>query len=216
MCGRFTLATPAKVLAELLGLGEMPQLAPRYNIAPTQELAAVGRRDAQHPRRLALLKWGFRPGGPSGTLLINARAETVERVTAFRDAFRYRRCLVPADGFYEWKRERSGKQAFHIARLDSRPFAFAGLWEPGHGPQLPSTCVLLTTEPNALMREIHSRMPVILPPEAYEAWLDPELHEPAPLKPWLVPAPPEEWLATPIGSRVNDVRNDDPSCLAPA
>lgn len=216
MCGRFTLATPAEVLVELLGLGESIGLVPRYNIAPSQPIAAVGRRDDQHPRKLALLTWGFRPGGPSGTLLINARAETVERTSAFRDAFRYRRCLVPADGFYEWKRERGHKQAFHIARIDGRPFAFAGLWEAGRGPKAPSSCVLLTTQPNAVVSEIHERMPVVLPAGAYEAWLDPRLHEPALLKPWLVPAPAEEWVATPVGPRVNDVRNDDPACLAPA
>lgn len=214
MCGRFTLATPAEALVELLGLGETPVLHPRYNIAPGQPVAVVGRRGPEHPPRLSLLHWGFER--ESGGLLINARCETAHRLPAFREALRARRCLVPADGFYEWERLQGHKQAFHIRRADGRPFAFAGLWQPRPGRDPAAACVLLTTTPNDLVRPIHDRMPVVLTSRACRAWLDPELRDPLGLASLLLPSPAEDWSAVPVGSLVNDVRNDDASLILPA
>ncbi len=214
MCGRFTLATPAEALVELLGLGETPVLHPRFNIAPGQAIAAAGRRGSGHPPRLSLLHWGFER--EKGGLLINARAETAARLPAFREAFLARRCLVPADGFYEWQRREGGKQPFHVRRADGRPFAFAGLWQPRPGREPAAACVLLTTAPNELMAPIHDRMPVVLTGEACRAWIDPELRDPLGLAALLLPAPAEGWLALPVGARVNHVANDDASLIAPA
>ena len=217
MCGRFTLTTPGEVLAEAFGLDEPPTLAPRYNIAPTQPVAAV-RREADGRRRLVLLGWGLVPPIPreSGRPLINARAETAASLPSFRDAFRARRCLVPADGFYEWKAGGPRKQPFHVRLSDGRPFAFAGLWEPrARGPEgnTAGSCALLTTEPNALMRDIHDRMPVILPPEGYARWLDPALR-PADLAPLLRPYHAGAMEARAVGAFVNNARNEGPECVA--
>ena len=214
MCGRFTLATPAEALVELLGLAEAPVLHPRYNIAPGQPVAVAGRRGSGHPPRLSLLHWGFDRQG--GGLLINARAETAHRLPAFREAFRARRCLVPADGFYEWQRLEGRKQPFHIRRADGRPFAFAGLWQPRPGRELTAACVLLTTTPNELMAPIHDRMPLVLTSRACRAWIDPELRDPLGLASLLLPSPAADWIAVPVSSRVNQVANDDASLIAPA
>jgi putative SOS response-associated peptidase YedK len=216
MCGRFTLTTPAAALAEAFDLDETPALAPRYNVAPGQDVAVVGRRDASHRPRLALLHWGFRRPGESAGMLVNARSETAYRLPLFRDAFRSRRCLIPADGFYEWKREGARKSPYLIARHDGAPFALAGLWQREPGPAPRSTCVILTTEPNPLLREIHDRMPVIVPRAAYARWLDPELTAPEELRPLLVPFPDDELKLTRVGTWVNNARNDDPRCLEPA
>jgi len=214
VCGRFTLATPAEALAELLGLAEAPVVPPRYNIAPGQPVAAVGRRGPGQPTRLSLLHWGFEREG--GGLLINARLETAHRLPAFRQAFRSRRCLVPADGFYEWQRLAGRKQAFHVRRADGRPFAFAGLWQPRPGRDPAAACVLLTTAPNELMAPIHDRMPVVLTAEACRAWIDPELQDPLGVASLLLPSPAEDWRAVPVSSRVNHVANDDASLIVPA
>jgi putative SOS response-associated peptidase YedK len=219
MCGRFTLTTPGEVLAEAFGLDTEPALAPRYNIAPTQPLAAV-RQGPDGRRSLVLLRWGLLPSTTRETErpLINARAETVARLPSFRDAFRARRCLVPADGFYEWKAGGPRKQPVHIRFADRRPFAFAGLWEPRtRGPEgeTSGSCALLTTEPNSLMREIHDRMPVILPPDHYAGWLDPA-SRPAELAALLRPHPADAMEARTVGTFVNNARNEGPECLAAA
>lgn len=213
MCGRFTLATPAEALVELLGLGEAPALEPRFNIAPGQVVLAAGRRGAGHPTRLSRLHWGFERD--QGGLLINARSETAARLPAFREAFRSRRCLVPADGFYEWQRREGRKQPFHVRRADGRPFAFAGLWQPRPGREPAAACVILTTSPNELMAPIHDRMPVVLTGAACQAWIDPEARDPLGLAGLLLPSPAEDWVAVPVGARVNHVANDDASLIAP-
>ena len=226
MCGRFTFATAPTALVELLGLDEPPTLDPRYNIAPTQALLVVRAvlQGETRRRELRLLRWGLVPpwaDDPSvGYRMINARSETAASKPAFRAAFRRRRCLVLADGFFEWKRVGRGPKQPHYLRLrDGRPFAFAGLWERWRGPGDPPdellSCTLLTCAPNELVATIHDRMPVILPPAAYEPWLDPEQQDPAALQALLAPYPAEEMIAYPVGTGVNNPRFDDPSLIAP-
>ncbi len=237
MCGRYSLTTPVEGLRQLFEFPEQPNLAPRYNIAPTQEVPAV--RPAPPPerssgeeggtkagagggRQLAMLRWGLIPGWAKdpaiGSRMINARAETLAEKPAFRSAFRRRRCLVPADGFYEWRKQDKGpKQPYWIARPDGGPFAFAGLWErwrdPRDGARVES-CTIVTTEANATLRPIYPRMPVILAPEAHALWLDPAA-APEALLALLRPAP--EALLTPcaVSTRVNKVANDGPELIAP-
>lgn len=221
MCGRFTLSSPAEVLAEEFELAEAPRLAPRYNVAPSQEVAFVRRERPGAARTLARARWGFVPASSETPWrrapLVNARSETAARAPAFREAFLRRRCLVPADGFYEWRPEPGSrsKQPWLVRRRDARPFALAGLWEPPAGGRGAETLVLLTTEPNALVAAIHDRMPVILARGAYAAWLDPACRDTARLSPLLRPCP-EDWLeAFPVGRAVNDPACDGPECVAP-
>lgn len=218
MCGRFTLTSPLEALRELFGFVERPNLEPRANVAPTQEVLAVRLGD-DGARHAALLRWGLLPAWAKdrriGAKLINARAETVATQSAFRKAFAARRCLVAADGFYEWKTAADGsKQPFRICRADGAPFAFAGLWERWHDSAEPraarplESCTILTTGANALLRPIHDRMPVILPPETHAAWLAPDA-APEDLQPLLGPLDPAGWRAYPVSRRVNKVANDD-------
>ncbi len=165
------------------------------------------------------MRWGLIPSWvrdlAMGRSLINARGETVAEKPAFQTPFRQRRCLVPADGYYEWKREGAGKQPYHIRLNDDRPFAFAGLWDrwnDGKGKIIES-CAILTTTSNERLAPIHDRMPVILPPVAYEPWLDPGLQDATRLVAFLTPYPADAMIATPVGSRVNDPRVDDARCL---
>ena len=213
MCGRFTLTLPPDLIAEAFGLDDVPILEARYNIAPTQPIAVVRRLKPGGPRQLDLLKWGVaRPpveGARGGGPLINARSESVASRPAFRDAIRRRRCLVPADGFYEWAAGPGRRQAFHVRRPDGRPLAMAGLWEPGE----PASCVILTTEPNELLRPIHHRMPLIVDPADYDRWLAPDGAEPASLAALLRPHPPPPLEARPVGPTVNNATNEGPACL---
>jgi putative SOS response-associated peptidase YedK len=217
MCGRFTLAVPAADIADFFEVDARLNLPPRYNIAPTQETPVV--RAKEEGRELALLRWGLIPSWAKdpaiGNRMINARAESVAEKPAFRAAFKARRCLVPADGFYEWQKAGKGKQPFYIRRKDRAPFAFAGLWERwrdrAEGESL-ETFTLITTEPNSLMAPIHNRMPVIIPEEAYEQWLNPEETGDPDL---LVPYPEEELTAYPISTWVNSPAHDDEKCIQP-
>lgn len=221
MCGRFTLTTPIETLVETFQLSSVPEdSAPRYNIAPTQSVAAVLTDEEEH-RHLAWLRWGLIPAwakDPSiGNRMINARAETMAEKPAFRVALQRRRCLVLADGFYEWQRVEGGKQPIYIRMADGRPFAFAGLWErwrASDGSSLDS-CTILTTGPNELVRPIHDRMPVILPPEAYDLWLDPTVRSAEPLLPLLRPYRAGVMTAFPVSPLVNNPANDDPRCIEP-
>ena len=218
MCGRFTLRAPASVVAEQFAVFAMPPFTPRFNIAPTQPAPVV--RMAPE-RELVALRWGLIPGWAKdpaiGSRLINARAETVAEKPAFRAAFRRRRCLVVADGFYEWQRRGTAKQPYFIHLRDDRPFAFAGLWESweasGEGPL--ETCTILTTEPNALVSPLHDRMPVILPPEAYDAWLDPANEDVGRLATLLRAYPAEAMAAYPVGAYVNSPTHDGAKCIEP-
>ena len=192
MCGRYTLATPVNDLAERFEIDEYPSpITPSYNIAPTQEVAAV--LVEEEKRKLQMLRWGLIPAwadDPSiGNRMINARSETVAEKPSFRKAFKDRRCLVLTDGFYEWQRTPDGKQPYYIHMKDGSPFAFAGLWESWRDGEEIRSCTIITTEANQLVGEVHSRMPVILPPEDYEVWLDPEFEEKEALTSLLRPLP---------------------------
>jgi putative SOS response-associated peptidase YedK len=221
MCGRFTLTDPDQKMAVQFNLPEVPDLAPRYNIAPTQPVAAVRVASDSVVRELALLQWGLVPfwaKDPAvGERLINARVETVADKPAFRAAFRRRRCLVVADGFYEWQKVDGRKQPYYIRLRSHQPFAFAGLWEHWEGPDgsVIESCTLLTTEPNDLMSPIHNRMPVILQPKDYELWLDPHTQDPERLQPALLPYPSTAMIAYPVSRWVNSPDNDDPRCIEP-
>lgn len=222
MCGRFTLFTPASRLAEQFLPGEPLSVAPRYNIAPSQPVLAVRPSPAAGRREFAMPRWGLVPAwardAAIGNRLINARAETVSEKPAFRRAFRERRCLIPADGFYEWKKEGAGKRPFYVRRRDGAPFAFAGIWErwEGTGGEAVETCAILTTEPNELLAPLHDRMPLIVPPEEYGRWLDPSLRTPERLAPLLRPFPSAALEAFPVGREVNNPRADDPSLIRAA
>jgi putative SOS response-associated peptidase YedK len=226
MCGRYFLITPGDELKGQFGFVEQPNLAPRYNIAPTQEAPVLRqRREPAGERTLQNLRWGLVPPWATdlkiGAQMINARAETALDKPAFRNAFRRRRCLVPADGFYEWRQEGKEKRPYLIARRDGAPFAFAGLWErwtpkeptPG-APAFVDSFTILTTTANALLRSLHERMPVILPREAHARWLDPDA-APEGLRGVLVPAPEDLLRYVPVGSRVNAAHEDDAALIAP-
>ena len=221
MCGRFTLFEPDKVLSKEFGVSSIPPLSSRYNIAPSQAVAAVRAALAGSGRELALLRWGLIPSWSKdpaiGNRLINARAETAHEKPSFRNAFRRHRCLIPANGFYEWQRQERGKQPFFVHMRDKRLFAFAGLWDRWESPDagVIETCAILTTAANTVLALIHDRMPVILPPGEYARWLDPALQDTESLAPLLVPFPPEEMLAFPVSTRVNTPSTDDEGCIAP-
>jgi putative SOS response-associated peptidase YedK len=219
MCGRFTLATPGQTIAEAFELAAAPELEPRYNIAPTQPVAVV--RVGEGRRELSLMHWGLIPSWAKeagiGARMINARGETVAEKPAFRGPFRSRRCLVIADGFFEWKREGERKQPYYITMRDRRPFAFAGLWDRWAATGAPpvESCTIVTTAPNEVLAPIHDRMPVILPPASHAAWLDPAVRESERLQPLLQPFDASAMLAYPVSPRVNNPRNDDRDLIAP-
>lgn len=222
MCGRYTLSTPGDVLAELFGLPEVPEVEGRYNIAPTQEVAAVRADEEGGGRRFGLLRWGLVPhwaDDPSiGNRMINARSETVAEKPAFRTSFKRRRCLVLADGFYEWKKVEGGKKQPWYFRLESGdPFAFAGLWSHwDKGEEGPiESCTLLTTDANPLVKKVHPRMPVILDPDEYDPWLDPDLQDRERLEAALDAFDPARMIAYPVSTRVNSPANDDPAVIEP-
>ena len=226
MCGRFTQRYSWREVHAFLSLRGAPRnLRPRYNIAPSQEVAAV--RAGEGGRGLSMLRWGLIPGWAKdariGYKLINARAETVSAKPSFRAAFRARRCLIPADGFYEWTRRGSIRQPWLIGLRDDALFAFAGLWErwtvpdglalPGslaaHAPgDVVETCTILTTTANEALADLHHRMPVILSTDEFDPWL---AGERVPLD----PCPPEAMTVHPVGTLVNSPKNDNPECVDP-
>jgi len=220
MCGRFALAATGEEVAAHYELPEVPFVAPRYNIAPTQPVAAV-RLGGAGEREFTHFQWGLIPSWskePSiGSRMINARAETAAEKPAFRAAFRRRRCLLPATGFYEWQATGGRKQPMYIHAAESGIFSLAGLWEiwqSADGGML-ETCTILTTSPNELMEPIHNRMPVILDPGAYRLWLapDPPLD---PLNHLLRPCDTAPLAAYPVSTAVNKPQNDTPEIIVPA
>jgi len=219
MCGRFGRIVSNRKLREKYRLKETPQLDDRYNIAPTQPVAAV--RAADEGLELVLLRWDLIPSWSKdatiGHKLINARCETVAEKPSFRSAFKQRRCLIPASGFYEWQKQGIGpKKPFFICPRDGELFSFAGLWERWHDPkgEEVESCTLLTTTANELMQPIHDRMPVILVPSAEEQWLDPRASAEA-LRSLLVPYTSEGMEARPVGRWVNNPKHDGTRCLEP-
>lgn len=221
MCGRFILTTPPQALEELFEIRCEANLAPRYNIAPTQQASVIGL--AQNGRReLRAFHWGLVPHWAKdisqAASMINARSETLAQKPAFRDAFARRRCLVPADGFYEWgKRPDGGKQPYLLSLADRRCFAFAGLWEGWRTPsgEIHRSFTVITTAATAELEDLHHRMPVILPPEAYAAWLDPAT-SPQTAQAMLQPYRLQPITRLAVGNAVSNVRCDDETCLLPA
>ena len=217
MCARFQFAPPEDWVEEF-GLGEAPDLPPRYNIAPTQDVMAV-RAGRDGRRQARLLRWGLVPywaEDPAvGNRLINARAESVATRAAFRDAFRQRRCLVPAQGFYEWKKFGRAREPWLVRLKGGGTFAFGGVWDRWAGPQAAlESCALITTPANALVAPIHGRMPVVIDRRGYEAWLDPEAEE-VDLRPLLAPFPADAMEAFPVSDRVNSTEADGPELSRP-
>jgi len=222
MCGRFTLTTTPTDLREAFPDVEVDEdLAPRYNIAPSQPVAVIANTGV---KRVELFRWGLIPSwakDPSiGDRMINARAETLAEKPSFRAIYRKRRCLVLADGFYEWKQEPGsrGKTPMYIRLASGKPFAFAGLWDawrPEAG-DLVRSCTIVTTTPNQLMQMIHTRMPVILERDAYAQWLDPTEQLAERLDALLRPFAADEMTAYPVSRYVNRPQNDSPTCIVPA
>jgi putative SOS response-associated peptidase YedK len=219
MCGRFTLATPPEAIQDLFKLDQPPEvLRPRYNVAPRQ-LVAVVQADTAGGRRFEMFSWGLLRSWAKDQKLrpINAMAETVATKPMFRDLFARRRCLVPCDGFYEWRATAGGKQPFHIRLAGGALMAFAGLWDEWAGPggEVVSSCCVITTEANELVRAIHDRMPVIVPPADFDRWLHPKTSKDE-LVAMLRPYPADRMEAVPVRPIVNTVQNEGPELLEPA
>ncbi|MEX0653217.1 MAG: SOS response-associated peptidase [Phycisphaeraceae bacterium] len=221
MCGRYVITSSSAQLAALFEAEPRVRLAPRYNVAPTQPVAVV-RTDREGGRRtLDLVRWGLVPWWAKdvklGNRLINARSETAAEKPAFKAAMRYRRCLVVADGFYEWQRRGPVKQPHLIQMADEQPFAMAGLWEhwqDANGNEL-ETCAILTTPANAMLSKLHERMPAILEAEDYLAWLDPRQTDAQAAGALLRPMAAERMMHHPVSLHVNNPRHDDARCVAP-
>jgi putative SOS response-associated peptidase YedK len=239
MCARYTLRTSAKIIRDLFEIDEVPEMPDRFNIAPTQEVPGITEsRDGE--RRVRMLRWGLIPRWANniniGVQMINAKAETLAEKSAFRNAFESRRCLIPADGFFEWKtifpeapqqslfggepqpsKEKPRKQPYHFTMRNGAPFAFAGLWEKWSDPQqrLVESFTIITTEPNELMAELHDRMPVILHREDYAIWLSRDEQNLIKLGQLLKPYPANEMKKVAVNPVVGNPRNDVPECIEP-
>lgn len=220
MCGRFVQYSNTEVYASAFAAETLFDARPRYNLAPTQAVLAV-RTGESGVRELVPLRWGLVPSwskGPDNRYsMINARAETVDTKPAYRNAFKRRRCLIPSEGFYEWKADKGKKTPFLIRREDGEPFGMAGLWETWHdkdGTAMES-CTILVTDANTLVRQLHDRMPVVLSREDFDAWLDPETKDLARLKALLQPAQPAPWTLVEVSRKVNSAKNDSPDLLEP-
>ncbi len=222
MCGRYTLRLDLAALQEAFPQFSFPQeIEPRYNVAPTQDVPVVPNDGEQ---QVKLFHWGLIPFWAKdpgiGNRMINARSETAAEKPSFRAAFRRRRCLVLADGFFEWQKVPGSKSKvpMYVRMVSGEPFAFAGLWEvwrPEEGADPTFSCTILTTEPNELIAPIHNRMPVIMPRRAYDLWLEPSELDAPTLQGLLKPYPAEALEAYPVSKMVNSPRNDDPQCIAP-
>mgnify|MGYP001241983556 CR=1 FL=1 len=217
MCGRYTLTVNIKTVAEVFGVAPTLETTPRYNVAPTQEVVTILRNGTDH---LAQLRWGLIPSWAKdesvGSRMINARAETLAEKPSFKGLLRSKRCLVIADGFYEWKQENGSKTPMYITMKSGEPFAFAGLWDNWKSPdgQQIRSCTIITTQPNEVVASIHNRMPAILVPDAGELWLDTNLRDEAALMHWLAPYPADQMTARAVSRLVNDPKRDSPELIA--
>jgi putative SOS response-associated peptidase YedK len=220
MCGRFLQYSDPDIYASHFDALTLFDVKPRYNVAPAQPAFVV--RGADERRELVPIRRGLVPSwskeSESGYRMINARAETVDVKPAYRSAFKYRRCLIPSEGFCEWKKKGQEKAPFLIRRLGGAPFGMARLWETWRGKddEIIESCTVIVTEANALVRELHDRMPVILAPEDYAAWLDPENKDTEALRKMLRPAEPTPWMHREVSRNVNSPRNDSPDLIEPA
>jgi len=222
MCGRYVIKTSTPEIARLLGAdGTFLNTPARYNVAPTQDVPICRLNDAAG-RVLEHYRWGLIPawskdGGKNAYSTINARGETAHEKPAFRSPFKSRRCLIPADGYYEWKSVQGRKQPYYFSMQDGTPFCFAGVWErwqPADGEPVES-CAIITTDANALGAKVHPRMPVILAAEDHSRWLDPRVTQPEAVLPLLRPFPPEAMTVYPVSTLVNNARSDEPRCITP-
>jgi putative SOS response-associated peptidase YedK len=227
MCGRYVLTTPGEVLAQIFETAPPPEatieaIVPRYNISPTQTVPIVRRSTASAAtRELALVQWGLVPHWAKdpaiGNSLINARSETAAEKPSFRDALKRRRCLIPADAFYEWQKLGKGKQPWLLRMRGAHPFAFAGLWSQWKNPEsgaILETCAILTTSPNELAATVHDRMPVILPATTWPHWLD-DAAPGTPFSEFFVSFPAAQMEAFPVSKRVNSPANEGPENIVP-
>lgn len=223
MCGRFRLSRRKQVIAERFdAISNDEDWTPRYNIAPTQPIPVVRQHPVEPTRHLSQMRWGLIPSWSKddshAAKMINARSETAATLPAFQDAFRSRRCLIPADGFYEWQVRGANKQPYCFEVNEGELFAFAGLWDgwkAASGEWIRS-CAILTTTANAVSSPVHDRMPVILNPDDYDLWLDPGMREPATIAGLLKPFDPSAMRCYPVSNRVNSVMNDDAECARAA
>ena len=223
MCGRYKLSQRKQVVEEYFDcVSDEPDWSPRYNIAPTQPIPVIRQNPKETVRELSLLRWGLIPSwakAPSvAAKMINARSETAATKPAFRDALKFRRCLIPADGFYEWARTGKAKQPYCFEVNDGQLFVFAGIWDRWRdaGGSMVETCSILTTTPNAVTSPVHDRMPVILDPDSYNRWLAPGARDVAAVSDLLKPCDARRMRCYPVSTRINHVANDDEECSQPA
>jgi putative SOS response-associated peptidase YedK len=219
MCGRFARHRRQEIIARFIDVdGDLPFLEPSFNIAPTQQVLAV-RAAVDGGREMTTMRWGLIPSWAKDDSISahtsNARAETLLEKPSFKNAFRSRRCLIPADGFYEWSKQGKEKIPYYLRMKSDQPLAFAGLWERWRDPagKTVESCTIITTTPNSLLEKLHHRMAVILRPEHFKLWLDPSLTRAETLTDILCPYPAEEMQAHRVSKLVNNVRNNIPECM---
>lgn len=222
MCGRYRLSRRKQILEEHFdSVSGEEDWTPRYNIAPTQPVPIIRQHPKEPVRRVSLVRWGLIPSwskdSSASAKMINARSETAATLPAFRDAMKSRRCIIPADGFYEWVRTAKAKQPYCFEVDDGELFAFAGLWDRWKDPSgnWVKTCSILTTTPNAVTSAVHDRMPVILDPDSYDLWLDPGMRDVGVASELLKPCDAQLMRCYPVSTRINRVANDDEGCSAP-
>ena len=222
MCGRYRLSRRKQIIEEQFDTADwQDDWSPRYNIAPTQPIPVIRQHPREHVRQISAMRWGLVPSWAKDTSgaarMINARSETAATKPAFRDPLKYRRCLIPADAFYEWKRNGTSKQPYCSEVNNGELFAFAGLWDgwKDASGNWVKTCSILTTTPNLVTSTVHDRMPVILPKDDYDVWLDPGMENVAAISEMLKPYDASQMRCYPVSTRINHVANDDEGCSVP-